>query len=31
MQGLAIYGALIGFAALLTWLGIAGFNRRVLA
>ena len=31
MPGVAIYGALIGFAALLTWLGIAGFNRRVLA
>jgi hypothetical protein len=26
-----IYLALIGFAAGLTWLGIDGFNRRVLA
>jgi ABC-2 type transport system permease protein len=27
----AIYGALTGFAALFTWLGIGGFKRRVLA
>jgi ABC-2 type transport system permease protein len=27
----AIYGALIGFAALFTWLGINGFKRRVLS
>jgi ABC-2 type transport system permease protein len=26
----AIYGALIGFSALFTWLGIGGFKRRVL-
>ena len=27
----AVYGALIGFAALFTWLGISGFKRRVLS
>jgi ABC-2 type transport system permease protein len=27
----AIYGALIGFSALFTWLGISGFRRRVLS
>jgi ABC-2 type transport system permease protein len=27
----AVYGALIGFAALFTWLGITGFKRRVLS
>ena len=27
----AIYGVLIGFAALFTWLGIRGFRRRVLS
>jgi ABC-2 type transport system permease protein len=27
----AIYGALIGFASLFTWLGIRGFRRRVLS
>ena len=27
----AIYGALIGFSALFTWLGINGFKRRVLS
>jgi ABC-2 type transport system permease protein len=27
----AVYGALIGFAALFTWLGINGFKRRVLS
>ena len=27
----AIYGALLGFAALFTWLGITGFKRRVLS
>lgn len=31
MQAWAIYGALIGFAALLTWLGVDGFRGRVLA
>lgn len=31
MNALAIYGALIGFAALLTWLGVQGFRRRVLS
>jgi ABC-2 type transport system permease protein len=30
MPALAIYGALIGFTALLAWLGIAGFRKRVL-
>jgi len=27
----AVYGALLGFAALFTWLGISGFKRRVLS
>lgn len=27
----AVYGALLGFAALFTWLGITGFKRRVLS
>jgi ABC-2 type transport system permease protein len=27
----AVYGALLGFAALFTWLGINGFKRRVLS
>lgn len=27
----AIYGALVGFAALFTWLGIRGFQRRVVS
>ena len=27
----AVYGALIGFSALFTWLGISGFKRRVLS
>jgi ABC-2 type transport system permease protein len=27
----SIYGALVGFAALLTWWGVAGFRKRVLA
>jgi ABC-2 type transport system permease protein len=27
----AVYGALLGFAGGMTWLGIAGFRRRVLA
>jgi ABC-2 type transport system permease protein len=27
----AVYGALIGFAVLFTWLGITGFKRRVLS
>jgi ABC-2 type transport system permease protein len=31
MQAWAIYGALVGFAVLLTWLGIDGFRGRVLA
>ncbi len=31
MPGMAIYGALVGFAVLLTWAGIAGFRKRVLA
>lgn len=30
MPASAIYGALIGFAVFLSWLGVAGFNRRVL-
>jgi len=30
MPGTAIYGALAGFAVLLTWLGIQGFRGRVL-
>jgi ABC-2 type transport system permease protein len=31
MHAWAIYGALVGFAVLLTWLGIDGFRGRVLA
>jgi ABC-2 type transport system permease protein len=31
MPLIAIYGALLGFAAALTWLGIAGFERRVVS
>jgi len=31
MPTVAIYGALLGFAALLSWLGIQGFKKRVLA
>jgi ABC-2 type transport system permease protein len=31
MNAWAVYGALIGFGALLTWLGIQGFRNRVLA
>lgn len=31
MNASAIYGALVGFAVLLTWLGIDGFRGRVLA
>src|SRR3989442_9140238 len=31
MSGAAIYGALVGFSVLLTWWGVAGFKRRVLA
>jgi hypothetical protein len=31
MHPWAIFGALVGFAALLTWLGIQGFRRRVLS
>jgi hypothetical protein len=27
----AIYGALTGFTILFTWLGIRGFNRRVVS
>jgi ABC-2 type transport system permease protein len=27
----AVYGALIGFSALFTWMGIGGFRRRVLS
>jgi ABC-2 type transport system permease protein len=27
----AVYGALVGFSALFTWLGIGGFKRRVLS
>ena len=30
MHAWAIYGALVGFAVLLTWLGIDGFRGRVL-
>jgi ABC-2 type transport system permease protein len=30
MSLLAVYGALLAFTALLTWLGIGGFKRRVL-
>jgi ABC-2 type transport system permease protein len=31
MNAWAVYGALLGFAVLLTWLGIQGFRRRVLS
>ena len=31
MSLLGIYGALIGFTAVLAWAGIAGFRKRVLA
>jgi ABC-2 type transport system permease protein len=31
MPLVAIYGALLGFAAALTWLGVAGFERRVVS
>ncbi|MGZ4147442.1 MAG: ABC transporter permease, partial [Actinomycetota bacterium] len=31
MPAVAIYGALIGFAVLLTWVGVRGFRDRVLA
>lgn len=31
MSVLAIYGAMVGFGILLTWLGVDGFRRRVLA
>jgi ABC-2 type transport system permease protein len=31
MPLIAIYGALLGFAVGLTWLGIAGFERRVVS
>ncbi len=31
MPTLAIYGALVGFGVLMTWLGVQGFRRRVLA
>jgi ABC-2 type transport system permease protein len=31
MATMAIYGALLGFAVLLTWVGIQGFSKRVLA
>jgi ABC-2 type transport system permease protein len=31
MSAWAVYGALIGFGALLTWVGIQGFRNRVLA
>ena len=27
----AVYGALLGFSALFTWLGISGFKKRVLS
>ena len=27
----AVYGALIGFSVLFTWLGVKGFRRRVLS
>ena len=30
MPTIAIYAALVGFTALLAWLGIAGFRKRVL-
>ena len=31
MNPWAVYGALIGFGSLLTWVGIQGFRNRVLA
>jgi ABC-2 type transport system permease protein len=31
MSAFGIYGALIGFSVGLSWLGISGFKRRVLA
>jgi hypothetical protein len=31
MPALAIYGALVAFAILLTWVGVRGFRNRVLA
>ena len=31
MPAPAIYGALLGFAALLTWVGVSGFRRRVVS
>lgn len=31
MPVVAIYGAIVGFGVVLTWLGIAGFRKRVLA
>jgi hypothetical protein len=31
MPAPAVYGALVGFTALLAWLGIGGFRKRVLA
>ncbi|MGH9040176.1 MAG: ABC transporter permease [Acidimicrobiia bacterium] len=31
MPAPAVYGALVGFTALLAWLGIGGFSKRVLA
>jgi ABC-2 type transport system permease protein len=31
MSLLAVYPVLIGFATLLTWLGIRGFTKRVIA
>jgi ABC-2 type transport system permease protein len=31
MPAAAVYAALIGFAVLLTWIGVRGFRRRVLA
>jgi ABC-2 type transport system permease protein len=30
MPAPAVYGALVGFTALLAWLGIGGFRKRVL-
>jgi len=31
MPTVAVYGALIFFAVLMTWVGVWGFKRRVLA
>jgi ABC-2 type transport system permease protein len=31
MPAVAVYAALVGFAVLLTWVGVRGFRRRVLA